>query len=213
MGITIGGKTESTYNANFIHFEISAPEPQMERVVVPLRDGFVNLTPTLSSERHFNSRTIKIGLELRSYRSDWPLYWSKMMKDLHGQEVTVTWSGDPNYYYKGVAQVGPLEDHGSTAGVTITVDAQPFKRTSTSAGAFTASVSGPTATTVACTYMRGYPEFICSTSGITVTLNGETWTLPAGTSEAYGMYFTEGNNVLTFDGSGTIVVSWEGGSL
>ena len=213
MSITINGKTEANYLANFIHFAVSAPEPQLERVVVPLRDSFVNLTPMLSSERHYNSRTITIGLELRSFRADWPLYWSQIMEDCHGKEVTIAWSGDPDYYYKGIAQVGALEDHGSTAGVTITVEAQPFKRTVAKEERTTLTIAGTTVYTASCTFMRGYPSFDCSTSGMTVELNGETWTLPSGSSEAYGMFFTKGQNVLTFGGSGTIVLDWEGGSL
>ena len=211
--IYLNGKNEKDYCANYIHWECSVPTVQEERVVIPLRDGFVNLTQTLSSNLKYNSRTITIGLELRSFRSEWPMYHSQIMRDLHGKEIKVARSDDPDYYYIGVASVGAIEDHGSTAGVTITVEAQPFKRTSAFVEQDSISVSGTTTYTVKNPYMRGYPIWDASASGMTVSLNGETWTLPQGESEAFGMYFSEGDNELTFTGSGTLGLKWRGGLL
>lgn len=211
--IYLNRKTEADYNANYIHWECTVPEAQAENVTIPLRDGFLNLTPMLSSEIHYNSRTITIGLELRSFRAEWATYWSQLIRDLHGKEVKISRSEDPNYYYIGTAAVGPIEDHGSTAGVTITVEAQPFKRTEAFVDNRNISVSGTTTYTVHNQFMRGYPIWKASASGMTVTLNGETWVLPQGESEAFGMYFSEGDNVLTLKGSGTLGLRWRGGLL
>lgn len=210
--IYLNGKTEVDYNANFIHWEVTAPEPQQELVTVPLRDGMINLTPMLTDEIHYNSRTLTIGLELRSLRGEWPMYWSRILRDLHGQEVTVARSDDPNWYYVGIASVGKLEEHGATAGVTITVEAQPFKRSANYIEVVDLTVSGPTSYTVDNIYMRGYPEFDCS-AAMTVTLGSDTWVLPIGESTAYGMYFSEGENELEFDGTGTVQMKWRGGIL
>lgn len=211
--IYLNGKTEADYRANYIHWASTVPAPQSETVTVPLRDGFVDLTPMLSDEIHYNSRTLTIGLELRSLRGEWPMYWSQIMRDLHGQEVKVSRSEEPEYFYIGTASVGPIEDHRATAGVTITVTAQPFKRTEAYVGNTTLTLSGNQTYVVKNEYMRGYPEFVASASGMTVTLNGETWTLPQGESEAYGMYFSEGENELTLTGSGTLRIRWRGGLL
>lgn len=211
--ILINGKTETDYNANFIHWECTAPEPQLELATVPQRDGKINLTPTLSDEIHFDSRTLTIELELRSLRGEWPMYWSRMLRDLHGQEVTVARSDDPNWFYVGIASVGALEEHGATAGVTITVEAQPFKRSANFVEVIDVTVAGDETYTIDNIYMRGYPVFEASAAGMTVSLNGDTWTLPVGESEAYGMYFSEGENELAFHGTGTVRISWRGGIL
>ena len=209
--IYLNGKTEVDYNANFIHFAITAPEPQIESVTIPLRDGFVDLP--LSDEIHYSSRTITIDLELRSLRGEWPMYWSRILRDLHGQEVTVARSDDPNWFYVGIASVGALEEHGATAGVTITVEAQPFKRSANYIEIVDLTVAGDETCTINNIYMRGYPVFEASAAGMTVSLNGDTWTLPVGESEAYGMYFSEGENELAFHGTGTVRISWRGGIL
>lgn len=210
--IYLNRKTEADYNANYIHFEVTAPVAQSETVTVPLRDGFVNLTPMLSDEIHYNSRTLTIGLELRSLRGEWPMYWSQLLRDLHGKEITVIRSEDPNYFWIGTASVGALEDHGASAGVTITVEAQPFKRTVAYVEDEEITVSGPTSYTVENNFMRGYPEFECS-SAMTVTLGSDTWVLPIGESTAYGMHFSDGENELEFDGSGIVRMKWRGGLL
>ena len=209
--IYLNGKTEADYNANYIHWECTVPEPQKEEVTIPQRDGF--LTLMLSDEIHYNSRKITIGLELRSFRSEWATYWSQLMRDLHGKEVKISRSEDPNYFYIGTASVGPIQDHKSTAGVTITVEAQPFKRTEAFVGQDSISVSGTKTYTVHNQYMRGYPLLRASASGMTVTLNGETWNIPQTESDLFGMHFSEGDNVLTLKGSGTVKMRWRGGLL
>lgn len=211
--IRINDKTEKDYKADFIHWECTVPEPQSERVTVPLRDGFIDLTSMLSDEIKYNSRQITIGLELRSLRGEWPLYWSQMMRDIHGKEVEVSRSDDPNYYYIGVAAVGPIEEHGATAGVTITVEAQPFKRTIHFVDQTSYTLSGDRNITITNKYMRGYPTFECSATGMTAKLNGITWSLPQGEIEPFGMYFSKGDNVLTLHGAGTMQIAWRGGLL
>lgn len=211
--IYLNGKTEKDYNADYIHWECTAPEPKREVAEVPLRDGYIDLTSMLAEEVFYKARTITIGLELRSLRGEWPMYWSQILRDLHGKEVEVSRSEDPSWFWVGSATVGPLEDHGATAGVTITVTAQPYKRTRAYEGEVNLSLSGNQTVTIPVTHMRGYPEFTCSAANMTVTKDGETWTLKSGTSEAYGMYFGFGNNTITAHGSGTMRIRWRGGTL
>lgn len=211
--ITINGKTEKDYNANYIHWECSAPTPKIETASVPLRDGVINLTAMLSDEVFYEARTITIGLELRGLRMDWPAYYSAILRDFHGKDVEVQRSEDPNWFWIGWASVGPLEDHGASAGVTITVTAQPYKRSDQYIEVVTLTLSGDSTYTIKNPYMRGYPVFTASAADMTVTYEGETWTLPQGESEAYGLYFRNGNNALALHGSGTLTIAWRGGLL
>lgn len=211
--IYLNGKTEKAYNADFIHWECTAPEPKLETAEIPLRDGFIDLTSMLSDVPYFGPRTLTIGLELRSLRGEWPMYWSQLLADLHGKEVTVSRSDDPNWFWIGSAVVSELEEHGATAGVTITVTAQPFKRTQANFDVEEITMSGEQSVTINVPFMRGYPEFETSTTGFTVTAFGETWTLPSGVSTCNGLVLLTGDNTLTIHGSGTIRIRWRGGML
>lgn len=126
--ITIGGYTNEDFNADYIHWAVTPPEPKKEIVEVPLRDGYIDISYYIDNILvAYGPRTITIGLELRGLRSDWPATYSKMMQKLHGRQVLVQRSEDPDWQWNGWAAVGPLEDHKATAGVTITVTAQPYK--------------------------------------------------------------------------------------
>lgn len=211
--IWLNGKTNKAYNADYIHWDCTAPAPKTETAEVPLRDGYINLTAMLSDEIHYAARTITIGLELRSLRGEWATYWARILRDLHGREIEVTRQEDPNWFWIGTATVGPIEDHGASAGVTITVNAQPYKRTRAYEGEQSMTLSGDRSVTIPVTHMRGYLEFECSATGMTVSYNGETWTLPKGKSEAFGLYLSNGDNELTVHGAGTMIIRWRGGTL
>ena len=212
--VLINGNTELDYCANFIHKEITAPEPKIELVEIPLSDGAINASALLSDHVFYQTRTLTIGLELRAIRKMWPILWSTILDDLHGQSVNVSFSDDPNWYWIGTASVGKLEDHGSTAGVTITVNAQPFKRTHQQyVAAMADTVAGTGTYTIDINHKRAYPSFTVTTSGFTVKYDGETWSLPSGKSSAYGLVLHEGENELGVHGSGKITIEYEGGSL
>ena len=212
--ISINGKTESAYSANFIHWEVSSPEPRTEIVEVPLRDGFVDLARQLSGSIFYGTRTITIGLELRGLRSTWWNNYSLLLNEIHGQSVEVIRDDDPDWYWTGVASVGALEDHGASAGVTIEVTAQPFKRSVLTEVLYNqTAISGDLLVSYDNDYMRAYPIFTPSAAGMTVTMGDESWTLPLGRSTAYGLFLIEGTSEFTIHGSGTITVEIEGGSL
>lgn len=211
--ITINGKSEQDYAANFIHFAVTSPAPKIEEVTVPLRDGSINATAMLSDRIFYETRTLTIGIELRAFRKDWPMYWAQLMEDFHGRTVKVARSEDPDWYWIGTAQVGPIEDHGASAGVTITVIAQPFKRRVHEIMVYDAVLSGTEVLTVDVPYMRAYPTIETNASSITLAYNGDTWIVPLGISTLYGLTLYKGENEITLTGSGNIKITYEGGAL
>lgn len=211
--VYLNGKTELDYKANFIHKEIESPAPKVEEIEIPLRDGFINAADFLSNVVYYEPREITIGLELRSDRWEWPMYHSQLLEDLHGKMIRVEFPDDPNWFWEGLASVGKIEDHGFTAGVTITVNAQPFKRRKAWTNILVETLSGDKTVTVEVPYMRAYLEFDCSAAGMTVGYAGQTWSLPEGVSNAYGLFLLHGDNELTLHGSGTMRIRYRGGQL
>ena len=212
--IYLSGKTEYDYKSNFIHWDVTPPELDQEIIEVPLRDGFINATRFLSDRPVYKSRTITIGLEQRGLREEWPAYYSRMLQDLHGRDVVIARSEEPEYYWLGVASVGPQEDHGASAGVTITVTAQPFKRHREKRPVVSQmAVTGTATINVNVDDMRGYPTFNVSGTDMRISVNGETWALPDGESTAYGLELLQGSTEITVTGNGTISMEYEGGSL
>lgn len=125
--IEISGYTNIDYCADYTHWTCSPPVPQSEIVNVPFRNGQVDLYEFMQMPLTFGARTITIELELRSMRSEWPYYYSKMLERYHGRPVNLSRTEDPNWRWRGVGAVGPLQDKGATAAVVITVTADPYK--------------------------------------------------------------------------------------
>lgn len=211
--ISLNGKTEFDYNANYIHFEASPPAAKIDLVEIPLRDGVINASKLLSDTVFYEPRTIIVGLELRSLRGEWPRYYSQLLEDLHGQEIQVERSEDPGWIWEGTAAVGALEDHGASAGVQIEVTAHPYKKRRELIPVFYEHVAGDEEVVMNIPYMRGYPVFLCEDPGFTVTYNNETWPLTLGESTAYGMWLPRGESSLFLHGTGAVKVSYRGGEL
>ena len=106
-----------------VHTEISSPEPRIEMLEVPLRDGAINTLASLSDVVHYSTREIILGLETPAVRSEWPLIQSALMRDFHGQSVQLVLDTDPDWYWEGWATVDQMEDKGGSAGWTIRINA------------------------------------------------------------------------------------------
>ncbi len=213
MAFTINGTAETAYHLNHIHTEISAPEPKRVTVNIPLADGELDLTAMMSPIMRFEMREISLGVELRGQRSDWPAYYMALMSDIHGREVNLILGDDNSYYWNGFATVGPLEDHGASAGIEILIKAHPFKRDVTPTTVYSQTISGDVTTTVTVTKARGYLTFDTSAADFTVSYDGQTWTLPQGVSTAFGLALPTGTHTLGIHGAGTIEITMEEGAL
>ena len=209
----INGHTPDEWGAIHIHTEIASPDPRLEMLEVPLRDGAINTSALLSNTIHYNTREIVLGLEIMQLREMWPLCYSAILKALHGQAVELSLDNDQEYYWEGFATVEPLDDHGATAGITIRVQAQPFKKTKTWKIGPTVTITTSETETVEVNAMRAYPEFEASTSGIVMSYDSVSYTLPVGKSTVYGLVFVEGENDLAFTGPGVVEIRYKEGKL
>jgi hypothetical protein len=208
----INGHTPFEYAAIHIHTEITPPSPKIDWLEIPLRDGAINASAILSDRVFYKTGTVLLGIEVMAMRSEWPWIRSKIMEDLHGMDVQLS-IDDSEYYWTGVADVGQLEDHGSTAYIQITVTVQPFQRKSDWKDLGDVAVSTTATKTVKINSMRAYFEFTTSAANMTLTYGGVTYTLPIGKSTGYGFYLAEGTHTLTFGGSGTIGVRYQEAKL
>lgn len=209
----INGHTPDEWGAIHIHTEIASPEPRIEMLEVPLRDGAINTSAMLSNTVHYNTREIVLGMEVMKLREMWPLVYSAVLKDVHGQAVEVSLDNDPDYFWEGSAMVEPMEDHGATAGITIRIQAQPFKKTRNWKIGPEVSITTSESETISIDAMRAYPEFDASTTGIVMSYNSVSYTLPSGKSTVYGLVFVEGDNDLDFSGPGVVDIRYREGTL
>lgn len=195
----LNGHMPDEYYCFHIHTEIAPPEPRQEMLEIPLRDGALNTSALLSDVVHYSTREITLGLESPALREEWPLIQAALMRDFHGQSVQLVLGNDPDYYWEGWATVDQMEDKGGSAGWTIHIQAQPFKKTRSERD-IPVPESAPFICTIEINGLRGYPTFQTTMSNTTVQYNGTTYPIPPSASfqEIYGLSLVHGTNELLF---------------
>lgn len=209
--ITINNELMTDYGLYLLSKTISAPNPKRNTVSIPLTDGTIDLSKVLSPVMFYENRNIDLVFELMKFREDWQNTMILLADKFHGQDVEICIEDDPDHVWRGVAFVGQLEDHGSTAGLTISVDAKPFRRTKTTVSEQTISVSGTKSVTITHTHKRAYLN-ITPTAQMVVNVNGESETI---TPQKHSVEFTltAPSTAISLTGSGSATLKVWGGDL
>lgn len=218
MGVTFGTyHSKVDFNLDYLHKEVTAPEPKRTVVNIPLVHGDLDLTNRLTgNEPIYENRELNLYFEIRSLRAFWMLDYGNILEKIHGRLMNVIFDEDPNYYWRGVVSVGDLEDHGFTAGFAVTIDAFPFKYrvqselvdtytlgTAPSLAEVTASFTVP--------YAVAIPEFTCT--GVIITYRDQMFTASGTNYTPPGMLLTKGAQTMKLYGSGTAKFYIRGGTL
>ena len=221
--------SKETYGMDLLTYSISKPKAKRKTIDIPLRDGVIDLTNVISDTVKYENRDIKIMFEVRAQKYLHAGILEKLRFDLHGKTMKIVFDDDVSFYYKGFVEVGEIKCNGSTGSLEITVDAEPFKYDILSSAVdwewdifdFESGIINETGELVVnsertisliCRQKRMFPTFIAS-SDMTVTFDGETFNLPAGSHKMYDIFLVEGINELTFKGNGTVSIDYIGGSL
>lgn len=111
-----------------LHYEIEEPKVRQMKVEIPFRNGSLDLLPYVSPDPVFANRKITMRFETKRPRSEWPELISGLFEKFSGKVTKVVFSTDIDNYWSGMCTVGRLIDKTSTAEITITIDAFPYKR-------------------------------------------------------------------------------------
>lgn len=197
-------------NATFLgaHFvaltrKISEAKAKITKIDIPLTDGSKDITEATSPIIRYEDRTIIVGVLFKRRRSYFVSDYSEINRKINGKKVTLSFADDYQYQWTGRCSVGPLIDEGPDARVELTFIVKPYKRKVTPSSRETVQVNGETNVTVNCTGMKGSIEFVNVPAGMTVSDGEETYSIVNG--KAYGLELKEGQNVLTFNGSGRVL--------
>ena len=74
------------------------------------------------------------------------------------------------------------------------------------------TVSGSTSVVIVGKRKKTYPT-ITASAAMSVSYNGTTYNIIEGINKLYEMILDEGENTLTFNGSGSVLIEYTGGSL
>lgn len=227
IGVTFGDKHSfDDFGIYLTSKTINPPEPQTNTTSVPLRDGSIDLTESLTNDVKYNDRKIDMTFSVVHPMEQWSDKVSEIENFLHGKRMKVVFDDDANFYYIGRLKVNEWSSQKSIGKLVIECVADPYKydiqddwlwdpfdfENGYISESENIPVSGSTTIVIVGKRKKTYPT-ITASSAMTVAYNGATYNLTEGINKLYDMILDEGENTLTFSGSGSVLIEYTGGSL
>ena len=208
---------------------ISPPKPKRNLISIPLRDGSIDLTEGVTDIIRYEDRRIEMRFKMLGAIETWPQRISEIYNYLHGQKLKIVFDDDRAFYYIGSLTVNDYSSENRTNSIVIEGICEPYKYDLYSSAedwlwdtfdfeqgiineCNNLTVNGILAVSIIGRKKRSCPAITVS-ANMTVTYEGKTYSLLAGTQKVYDILLKEGENVLNFIGSGTITIDYTGGSL
>ena len=232
IGVKIGNKHSWTHWKLWMlnKPEISPPEPKYMFVDIAGADGSLDLTESLTGTVQYESRKIKMELNLIDRINQWAAIYSEIMNYCHGKSLHITFDDDIGYYYTGRISVNQWKSSRLRGIITIEAIVDPYKYEVVASNepwkwdpfSFVdgvirnysgIEVNGTKEVTVIGSRKELTPVISCSASGMSVTIFGETYPLESGRNAIPQIILTEGEHTWRFSGTGTVEIIFRGGSL
>lgn len=208
---------------------VQPPEVKTHIEDIPGADGAADLTDSLIGRPTYYNREIKMEFGRGLDRLKWPAMYSRIMELFHGKKVKVIFDDDPSYYYTGRAAVSDYNRIQTLGTILITVTAEPYKYELLSSlddwlwdlldfdngvvrdykdlkvdGQLNVRIVGRSKVIV---------PLIISDTEMIVEWHGVQYPLVAGNNKIYDIEIEDGENTITFIGTGTISIDYRGGIL
>lgn len=203
---------ENLYGLKLKSYSIGSPYILTNYIDVPGRAGKLDATLALNGKVNYTVRSVSAQFHVSNLRHDaYTELLEKLYKRYHGTENKLAFSFDPDWYYKGRFEVSGTKENDISADIEFTSDnVFPYKLEQTTVSA---SVSISTSVTLLGKAYNSALTINASTASMTVTFAGTTYTLVKGDNLVPELHLSEGDNVLTFQGLGTVRVTYERGVL
>lgn len=229
-GVLFGEKhTARDWELSWERFEITYPEAKTYTIDVPGSDGSLDLTGLLTPVTKYENRTVSFIFSFQGDYEDWHGILNQVSNYLHGQKMKIIADSETDYYYVGRLRIDTEKTDDALCQLTISGDVEPYKyelldsmeewlwdtfdfETGVIREYVDIQVSGSQKVVLVGSEMPVSPVFITS-SDMTMTCNGDTYSLFAGETKIYGFYIKAGDTEVTFTGNGTVSVEYRGGKL
>lgn len=206
---------------------ISPPEPKLTILEIPGTSDVIDLSESVTGDVEYKQRKITIKLESTDGKNSYFSKFSELANLIQGQKRMVIFSKDSGFFWIGrmtLTKADPMF-YGQTIEIQATVDPYKYEtQLSTEPWEWDSfsfedgiirdyfDIAVPGSLTIIGRRKRVCPMFICS-NAMTVTYLGNTYNLTTGQNTIPDIFLGEGEHVLTFGGSGTVDVDYQGASL
>lgn len=229
VNVRIGDKkTFDDYGLRLENITIGFPETKTNLIDIPGADGSLDLSEILGDVVYKN-RKIELGFDAFGAYDEWHLLCTNLANYLHGKKMRVILDTDPYYYYTGRLELSTKKSNDTLHTITLEGTMDPYKYELQSSleewlwDPFSfrvgiirrykdLKVDGSLVLTIPGLKKSIIPTITASTS-MSVQFEGSSYALKQGINKVYRIVLKEGENQLTFTGTGTVSVDYRGGIL
>lgn len=193
--------------------EIPKPTPKTNYVDIPGGDGTLDLSEVVAGEIKYNDLNLSFEFHVIDDMYDWDRKVSEITNFLHGKNMKIVQSSDPDYYYYGRCSVDKFSSSKALGSIIIKCVVSPYKLKHEKT-VIVASLEDENKKIIEITNdrMSVSPKITC-TAETTIIFNGNSCSLSAGTHEILDIQFKEGANTVELNGTGTVTFEFQEGSL
>ena len=137
---------------------------------------------------------------------------SEVAKYLHGKNVILTLSNDSLYYYTGRASINSWECVKRKGTIVITVDADPYKY-EINEQITNIKLNNETKSVVLINGRKHICPTLDVTGSVELIWNGATYALSEGKQQVLRFVLNEDKNLVSFNGTGTVKITYRRGAL
>jgi hypothetical protein len=188
------------------------PKVTTNLVEIPGRDDPLDLTDYLLGRPIYGIRSGNFTFYIDNNHENWDTIKNKITSALHGKRLKMRLEDSPEYYYEGRFTVSNYASGASFSSITINYQLNPYK-IKIVPNTSTITVSGQTKTSVLSANEYPFAPIAERLSGTpTVSFGGVSKTLSSGTV-ILGSATPNANNNLVVSGTGSVKVTWRGGTI
>lgn len=212
-GVKFGDKhTFDDWGLVLTEKSLGLPEPKTSGVEIEGADGELDTSEVLSGEIKFSNRLLTFKLTMTDNYEDFSDKVTEIANYLHGRKMRIILDEDDLCYYYGRCAINEWLTDRRIGQIAISCNCEPYKY-DLNETIIAATVTGETKINV-----YGKRKTVCPTitvtGDVTMLVGDESVALSATKpNEILDFYIREGNNTLTFTGSGTVELSYIGGEL
>ena len=187
------------------------PSPKYNYVSIPAKNGDLDLTEAFG-DVFYENLSYPLEFNVIDSMNTWDSKLRTITNYLHGQKRKVTFSDDPNYYYIGRITVNELSSDKSVGILSLDCNFEPYKYKH-DITSISYEVSEGNTYEFTNGRMKVVPTITLS-DAMTITFNGNSYSLGAGSHKILNIQFVEGINTIgVTTGSGTLSCEYKEGEL
>lgn len=193
--------------------EIGCPEVKVNEIDIEGADGSLDLTEFFGEPKYENVKH-KFKFSTIVPQAQFLSAFSKVKNALHGKKMRIILDDDPLFYYIGRLHVSQFTNDKRIGMVSVEADCEPYKL-KLDKTVVSKAVNGTETIVLTNSRKRAVPEVTIETeSSLNIVYQGSNiWDLGSGSYTLPELELTEGENTATVTGTGTVVFTWQEGSL